>query len=340
MSTQFASNNPTSYFGLEATNPGQNWFRDRDPLPSDFRNYHIGDRWIHVDPLNPGSASIWSLVSKSATAGFWTVLGGGMFAVSSILTDDANLVDPIAGVIALTGDSVQGLSTSEPVAGTAEITIADASSVQKGVVTVDSVAHGLLVGTATQSAISSTTAGTAGQTLISGGGAADPNWTTFINTDAAGIVSLPANSSSSAYLSADLANQVGDVGTVVTVVFDQEDYDTRSEYNQGNGIFTATKAGLYLINTTVGLFNIAATHTVGNLSIWIGGTKWWQIQFNPAATVDGSIKKQLSVSGSVVLSLLAGNQVKVTVEVAGGPNTVGFLGATNVHTELQVTKLA
>lgn len=337
MSTQFPSNNPTSYFGLKATNPGQNWIRDRDPLPSDFRNYDIGDRWIRSDPFSPGLESVWALVGKTATAGHWSVLGGGAFAIGSLLVDDTNLVNPIAGVVTLTGNPIQGVSTSEPIAGTAEITVDDATSIQKGVVTVDSVAHGVLVGTATQSAINSTAAGTAGQVLISGGGAADPAWTSFVNTDAVGIVSMPSQSASSAYRSANLANQTGDL-TEVTVLFDAEDYDTRSEYDPATGIFKATKAGIYIVNAVVGLYNVAAANTVGNVSIWINANKWWQAQYNPAAVMDAA--GQVSMMSSVALKLAANDEVKVTVQVGGALQVVGIMGATNVHTEFQVTKIS
>ena len=337
MSTQFPSNNPTAYLGLQATNPGQNWFRTRDPLPSDFRNYGIGDRWIHVDPMNPGLASIWALVSKSATAGFWSVLGSGAFAVGSLLTDDANLVNPIAGIIALTGNATQGVSTFMPVAGTAEVTIADATAAQKGVIKVNSVIHGVLLGTASQSTQSSTTAGTAGQFLISGGAGADPSWTSFVNTDASGIISMPSTSGASAYRSTNLTDQTGDL-TVVTVLFDTEDYDTRSEYTPGTGIFKVTEPGLYLVNTVVCLNNIIIGNNVGNLAIKLNANIWWQTQYNPYSSKDAAT--QLSMMGSTVIKCAANDEITVTVQVGGGTKTVGILGATNVHTQLQVSKIA
>ena len=61
MSSQFSSNNPTGYLGISQTNPGQDWFRKRDPLPKDFKNYSIGDRWI-----NQANDSVWFLTNNGS----------------------------------------------------------------------------------------------------------------------------------------------------------------------------------------------------------------------------------------------------------------------------------
>ena len=148
---------------------------------------------------------------------------------------------------------------------------------------------------------------------------------------------MPSQSASSAYRSANLANQTGDL-TEVTVLFDAEDYDIQGEYTPGTGIFKATKAGIYIVNAVVGLTGVAAANNVGNLSIWINANKWWQAQYNPGAVMDAA--NQVSMSGSVALKLAANDQVKVTVQVGGGAKVVGILGATNIHTEFQVTKVA
>ncbi|MCE5319431.1 MAG: hypothetical protein LLG04_18955 [Parachlamydia sp.] len=148
--------------------------------------------------------------------------------------DDANLVNPIAGVITLTGNATQGVSTFEPVPGTAEVTVAQSTTIQNGVVTLatnaqaiagtDSAnavtssalaaklgtqtAHGVIIGEGTSSAMAATAAGSAGQILQSAGAAADPAYTTatYPATTTAGEVLLSsANNTvvSSPFIQAD-----------------------------------------------------------------------------------------------------------------------------------------
>lgn len=363
MSTQFSSNNPTSYFGILPTNPGQNWFRNRNPLPSDFKNYSLGDRWIHVDPFVPGSASIWALVAKSATAGTWAPLGGGSVAVEDITPDAGGDIFPNFGNVIVTGDSAKGVSTLNSGASTLQITISDATTAQKGVIslatnaeaitgtnttkamTSDDVsaklgpmtANSLLIGQGLGSAFTSVGPGTAGQALISSGAAVDPQFTSNLVVGATGIVTTVNQSGMSAYKSADSTNQTGDL-TAVKLVYDSEDYDIRGEYDNLTGVFTATDAGLYQINLVVLLKNLTAAHNVGNIQIYKGLTLWWQYQFNPGASMDSA--SQYSAVGCAILQLAAGDTVTTYVQIGGSTKTITIGGATNVHTQMQISKIA
>lgn len=362
MSSQFPSNNPTGYVGILPTSPGQNWFRKRDPLPTDFKNYSIGDRWINTTLL-----SIWAMVGRSATAGFWAPLGGGGVAIGSLLLDDSNLVTAIGGTVSLTGDSAKGVSTFMPGLATAEITIADSSTIQKGVVilatnaeaiagvdttkamTSDDVsaklgpmtANSLLVGQGLGSAFTSVGPGVVGQALVSSGPGVDPQFTSNLVVGSTGIVTTPNQSGSSAYKSADSANQTGDL-TPVQLVYDVEDYDLRSEYDTATGIFTATAAGLYQINFAVLLKNLTAAHNVGNIQIYKGPALlpvlWWQYQFNPGASMDSA--SQYSAIGCAIVALAAGEVISTFVTVGGSTKTITIAGTTNVHTQMQISKIA
>lgn len=358
MSSQFPSNNPTGYFGITPTTPGQNWYKRRDPLSSDYKNYCIGDRWINEDLL-----SIWALVGKTASGGTWVPLGGGNVAVNGLLLDDANTAYPNAGIITLTGDSAQGISTSLPIANTAEITIANAAAAQKGVVQSSSVVHGVLIGGATQELIKSTTAGTSGQILQSKGAATDPAWTTAtypatttsgqvllstatnqidsspsITASSTGIISTPYQSGASAYLSVDVANQTGN-GDDAIVVFNAEDYDIQGEYDFATGIFTAKNAGIYLVMCNVLLDNIGAANTSGELRIRKNAFTYWKSQFNPTASKD--VGSQLTINGSVTINCAVGDELKVIVNIYNDTKTVGFkAGASGASTTFQIAKIA
>lgn len=357
MSSQNPSYNPTGYLGTNYTNPGQNYFERRDPLSTDI-HYPVGARWI-----NTASNTFWVLGSVVNKVANWIVCGGGSLAVQEILLDDANLVSPVAGVITLVGDATQGVSTFMPVAGTAEITIADAAAAQKGVVQSSSVVHGVLIGGATQEIITSSTAGTSGQILQSSGAASDPTWTTatypatttsgqvllssatnviassaYITATSAGIISTSSQSGSSAYLSGDVANQTGD-GTDVAIVFDAEDYDIQSEYSTSTGLFTAKTAGIYLVTCNVLLDNIGAAHTSGNLRIKKNASTYWKAQFNPAASMDSG--NQFSALGSLPIKCSANDTLQVLILVDGGTKTVGLkAGTSGASTTFQVSKIA
>lgn len=363
MSSQNPSYNPTGYMGTNFTDPGQNYFERRDPLSTDI-HYPVGARWI-----NTASNTFWvlgSVVNKVAT---WIVCGGSTLAVQELLMDDANLVSPVAGVIALTGDATQGISTSMPVGGTAEITVADSAAAQKGVVKTNSVIHGVLLGGATQELINSTTAGTSGQILQSKGAATDPTWTTAtypatttagevlwssaanvvatspsITISSTGVISTPNQSGASYYLNGDLANQTGD-GTDVILLVDTKDYDIQSEYTIATGFFEALKTGIYLVTFNFLLYNIGAAHTEGTLRIKKtpvppgAAVTWWKSQFNPAASKDAN--DTLSFVGSSTIACVAGEKLQFFLNVYNGTKTVGIsAGGSKASSTFQISKIA
>lgn len=106
MSSQLSSLNPTAYVGITPTNPGQNWIRKRDPLTSDFRLYHIGDRWINTDNL-----TTWTLVNKAENLGIWV----GTLNVANIdqITPNTGIaITPLAGNVNLVGDGIRNSTVS------------------------------------------------------------------------------------------------------------------------------------------------------------------------------------------------------------------------------------
>lgn len=360
MSTQFSSSNPTSYFGISDTNPGQNHIKNRNPTTLDLHGYHIGDRWI-----NNVGLTVWVLASVAANVATWILVGGTD--VENFRLDDASIITPTGGTITLTGDSAQGVSTFSPAPSTAEITIASSSTIQNGVVslatnaeaiagtnttkamTSDDVsaklgpmtANSLLIGQGLGSAFTSVGPGSLGQALVSSGAGFDPQFTSNLVVGSTGIVTTPNQSGSSAYKSADSANQTGDL-TPVQLVYDAEDYDIRSEYDTGTGIFTAKAAGLYQINFAVLLKNLTAAHNVGNIQIYKGPALlpvlWWQYQFNPGASMDSA--SQYSAIGCAIVALAAGNVISTFVTVGGSTKTITIAGTTNVHTQMQISKIA
>lgn len=401
MSSQNPSYNPTGYLGTNYTDPGQDYFKTRDPTANDI-HFRVGSRWI-----NTATNTFWVLGSVVNRVANWIVCGSGTLAVEGLLLDDGNTANPVGGIVRMHGSGTQGLTTSltapgevtidivdaaqsftlddtsvvtpiagdirlagympqgiataSPMPGQIIVTAANATAAQKGVVTIDAVSHGVLLGTATSNDISSTAVGTNGQLLKSNGAGLDPNWTvatypttinagqtlfadinnrivttSFINVSPTGIVSTPYQSAISAYYSANVANVTGD-GTTYPLIFDTEDYDLQGEYDNTTGIFTAATAGFYIITTNILMINIGAGHNVGNLQIRVNGNIDWQSQFNPAASRE--VFNQLSINACEVVLLAAGDTVNVLLQVSNSTLTVGINGATNIHTELQISKI-
>ena len=235
MSTQFQSNNPSSYLGILATNPGQNHIKQRAPLTTDYKGFLQGDRWWDEVGL-----CVYGLVSKIGKVSTWIPMGGGTVSVGSLTPDVGAIVTPIASNIDVIGDTTQGVSTYNAGAASLGITVQTATTALRGVVNLATNAeaiagtdtakavtsddlkaklgvqtvHGVLVGSGTANAVVALAAGTATQVLQSGGAGADPAYSTatYPATTAAEqvLISTAANTVTSS------ANITSTTGGIVT----------------------------------------------------------------------------------------------------------------------------
>jgi len=152
MSSQLQSNNPTSYMGVLAVQPRNVYIRSgpvwgRAPLPSDCRNYTLGDTWLWVE-----GAGIWQLTRKTNVPGggqlaTWTTTSGA--GAAGIQTITGNVGVAIGGAaVNIVGDGafLSGVTTNFIAANTLGISVQDA------------VADGATKGVSTYSAAQFTTA--------------------------------------------------------------------------------------------------------------------------------------------------------------------------------------
>ncbi len=336
MSTQFTSNNPTAYFGISATMPGQTWYRFRDPNSSDYKGYTIGDRWI-----NKTAGTMWGLTANAAQVSTWVPLGGLTTAVQSLTPDVGAVVTPVGGTIAITGDSAQGVSTLNSGAASLQVTVQSATTALKGVVNLASnaeaiagtdtakavtsddlavklgpqTAHGVLIGEGTSVAVASTVAGAAGQYLISNGAAADPGW-----------FSVP---SFSAYKSAPTLNVTGN-STNYPYICDTTEFNSGA-YNTTTGQFTAPVDGKYLFSVSVYMTNCTIAVQITLNVVTTANTYNMADQFRVASN------QNFATNATMIAHMAAGDTAYPTVTVVGeaGDTDTIFGAANNFATSFQ-----
>jgi hypothetical protein len=130
----------------------------------------------------------------------------------------------------------------------------------------------------------------------------------------------------SAYLSAT-ANNVTGAGTVYTIIADTELFDIGANYNNGTGIFTAPKTGVYFFEATARLTGMTTAMTFGALSI--PHTSYTIIMENSRPAVTAAL--MLHVQG--IASMTAGQTASVTITVYNGAgDTADLVGGATLIT--------
>lgn len=126
-----------------------------------------------------------------------------------------------------------------------------------------------------------------------------------------------------AYLSAPTANNVTGDATQYTVLYDTT-IVTDGNYNTGTGIYTAPATGRYLVSGSVMFTNLGAGHINGQVLITSTGVTYipWIINAYGASS-----STQLTLPFCTVISLTAGDSLKVNCLAAGSTKTVGIIGS-------------
>ena len=371
--------NPLGYMGVKEKSPPNIRYFQRDPLPSDIVGFDIGDFWVNTLLLIS-----WQLISKAGGVAVWAQVAGGSAQVSTLTPDSLVAVSPITGNINLYGTTAQGVTTTN-LAGGIQITNANATTAQKGVVllatnaeaitgtdtakaiTADDLKaklgtqtqYGVLVGQGTTLAVTATGAGTTGQVLHSGNGAADPSFSLVtLTTDVTGVLPI-ANGGTNANAMATNTGIVKFDGTRLitstTATIDSANRFTNtsqpcfSAYNSGGmtdctgdgtivspvifdtaffdqaanyaaNVFTAPVAGKYLFGTTLQLKDVGAAHTQLIVLLNYAATTISLVDCNPGAMVDSAA--HLTVNGSIIVSLATGQTASIYLSVSGGLKVV------------------
>jgi len=147
---------------------------------------------------------------------------------------------------------------------------------------------------------------------------------------AAGFVTLNQKARVLAYLDVTLANATGDGTGVIPLIFDTAVVNIGSAYNVATGIFTAPRAGNYMVACTVMFTNLDTNHDEGELifNIPIGAGDYYRFIGNPGLnrTNRTGYTNVNSFTMSGIIPLLAAQDFRIGVVVNGGTKTVGILG--------------
>ncbi len=207
--------------------------------------------------------------------------------------------------------------------------------------------HGVIVGAGT-SAITQLSAGSAGQVLQSGGGSADPAYSTATYPSTAGsaksyLVSDGTNFTSFlkplvvAYDSGS-SSSTGD-GTTYTIPFGNVVLNQGSVFSSGT--FTSPATAEYLFVLNVAFTSLGASHTWG--LIYVNGNPWlgYGAQGNYAA-MRRSDNNVFTASYSVIKNIGSGGTVIFQAQVGGSTKTVGIQAAdtTNYTTTINIYRVS
>jgi len=126
-----------------------------------------------------------------------------------------------------------------------------------------------------------------------------------------------------AYNSSNVANATGD-GTSVNISLDSEVFDQGGNF--ATSTYTSPVNGKVLLCYTLGLFNLTALHTEVIFYVIVNAVSYEVERCNPGVIRSGS-SNQITISGSLIVSMNAGQTAFLQCVVSGSTKTVGITGS-------------
>lgn len=285
-------------FGSRAENVEVPIIQNRAPASTDVSV--VGKRW--VDSTGNAEYSLTSLsTSSNITSATWVALGGGTTALAT-LTGDTGTATPSSGNIKIAGTANQIVTSATG----ATVTLALTGPYTPSTYT----AHGVLIGEGTSSIVA-TSAGTAGQVLVSGGASADPTWTT--NT-------FPLTATAGSLIAATATNVIGQIADVAT---------GQVLMSGGVGVIPAysgspSVSGSLTAATTITATLGAITATNGNLVFGTAGNKIISTSVASTTTAGAnSFGKVTLVSGTATISTTSVTASSIIFLTRQSPGSTG-----------------
>lgn len=111
--------NTLAYLGLKEPNPPNRWFRNRNPLTSDYQLYDLMDLWENITNQN-----VYILTSKAMNIATWQqFVPAGVVTVETLTGDVGAAVIPVANNINLQGGASGAVQFSNGGAGQMNVTV-------------------------------------------------------------------------------------------------------------------------------------------------------------------------------------------------------------------------
>ena len=149
--------------------------------------------------------------------------------------------------------------------------------------------------------------------------------TTWLTVSADEQINMPLQPSFYARRTSAMADVTGTNATyVIDVIFDVEVWDTGSNYNTTNGIFTAPITGKYMFASYVYMNGWTSSNTAATFQFNASNRISRTVQFPPLNTTSS-----FSVGGSVIVDMDASDTCKVESGVSGTNQGVDIYADTN-----------
>ena len=140
-----------------------------------------------------------------------------------------------------------------------------------------------------------------------------------------------------AYLSTSISNATGD-GTNAVIICNSTSVNQSSSYNTSTGVFTAPKAGRYLLQGSIGLGPLGMTHTSGILNIQFTSLSYQTNALNYFSIRDGNSNVVMCFNAQENMN--ASDQLIIGQQVQGSSKTVAILGGSTAVTYFAIYLLS
>jgi hypothetical protein len=148
--------------------------------------------------------------------------------------------------------------------------------------------------------------------------------------DSAGQLGTGVLPDFTAYQSASTADNVTGDGTFYSPIFNTVVFNNGSGYNSGTGVFTAPKTGKYMFLASITMENLSSGHNASFFRFTATSRNYtFQQSLNPFAMSSSGF---LTIQGTALIDMTAGDTCFVEFEVNGSSKTVGVFGTTNPST--------
>jgi hypothetical protein len=147
----------------------------------------------------------------------------------------------------------------------------------------------------------------------------------YYNVPASQVV-MNSDSAFSAYVGTTLSDVTGD-NTTYSVVFNTENSDIGSDYDNTTGVFTAPVDGLYQFNVSLAIGDLTTSHTFGNINASkTGGATFFGTGNLGAMRATSTSPDSLIITGSELVKMDAGDKASIKLRVGGGTKVVDISG--------------